>query len=1297
MDTVGLLILVGAYALGFLLLAGTNFNRHGRYRQFPFVVAAAVVALAAVYFYLFHRPAYIALAQQGDAMIGRLAASAGIAFSTGASDFPSALNLFVLVVLALVKATMRGFFALRPRFRRLFSGGRGGTARSSRRRPDTHIGYEFTPDRGIMLKREAIHVRLAALAFAVVLGFLLLAGLATFLTSVPGPLPALPGLPLLLLLEIAFYLGGLRPDALPGSITGRGPGPRESGDFRWLWDKYQTIWAEHWAAANVQVADKGLERKPLEPSTLAGDERGIELLERLRRRGLEFDASWSGILRDIGMGRSVIIESLVQDRLASVLVARLDQTLSDGARIVLLTSRRRQKAWVELASAWLDTAGGGTFASRVGTVEQLLAGTAELDLLVATSGELVDLAGRPGLGPGATNGGDWLSEVRLVLLPDVEESFANPYAWCNALLVLGDRARQAGRAGESSAEPIQTILCCEDRPGIQPALRRNLPLVDPPEHRVQYDPPELVYSLAWREEHVPWYQDVIFGGGRILQSLGAQVPLSVLAWKEEVERIMLRDVDAVPWAEALEELNNARGQLAITFRVSEDALDRLEVMTAPWTVGRSGRCVVLGRDGQFNLPMSLRDASLSAEESALVGVVSPPYILREYFADNLDYFARHPIHAFSPRILGTRLSLAFSLLERLCAGPVEDRRILLLLQEFDPSQTSAEIGVRSLFEQLFRIDVVAQGLLMRETTWTTSDKEILPTRWLRLARELAERPEFEWNAALRIVESKAGEQRELGTVKRHLVYQLALPGQVQTLAGRPYKVTRISTERGTGFVECTHETPSSQPTYRMVRRIHVTRLESSANPEWNDAEETGDCRIEVAIREGVVRIETPGYLEFRRGIDLRPNGHRYQEERVPPRDYDRGRVMRLRISVSGSGGAGDRVAPTLAFLINEMLPTLFPESHQFVVATARVPEGFFGRDQKGIELDRMFPRLVIDDDVAAALGMATASNAISIYFVEDSIIDMGLLPALRDRWREVLMLLDDYLEWMAGPARIAMEPWRTRASRDFLKLGFDAVPEVFDIQGVRDLLRRPGLIDEANALRTLRAEYQSRSTGAAASVGQRLEAQCDFCGVQLPQANYEKLQDGRMRCVDCRRDAIDSLEQLKAVYTTARKFMQEEIEIDLREGIEVNFASAAEIGDAAGERFIPTSGFDPRAVGLARSRTEVGTNPTVLIENGHRHHDTLATVVHELTHVWQFDNLDFEKMKSDYGLDLIEGHAVWAELECMRQLGLSTKACEAQAAREDEYGRGYRTVVGLHRAYGEIGTPFDTLALMYPR
>ena len=104
-----------------------------------------------------------------------------------------------------------------------------------------------------------------------------------------------------------------------------------------------------------------------------------------------------------------------------------------------------------------------------------------------------------------------------------------------------------------------------------------------------------------------------------------------------------------------------------------------------------------------------------------------------------------------------------------------------------------------------------------------------------------------------------------------------------------------------------------------------------------------------------------------------------------------------------------------------------------------------------------------------------------------------------------------------------------------------------------------------------------------------------------------------------------------------------------------------------------------------------------------------STLIHELTHAWQFHNSDFtsrlQKLLQKYPkkeralvrLLILEGHSVYMEVETMRRMHEESYADRIHAAylqRSDEYGTGYRLVRDYLIEQSGLGshmTPFNAM------
>lgn len=198
---------------------------------------------------------------------------------------------------------------------------------------------------------------------------------------------------------------------------------------------------------------------------------------------------------------------------------------------------------------------------------------------------------------------------------------------------------------------------------------------------------------------------------------------------------------------------------------------------------------------------------------------------------------------------------------------------------------------------------------------------------------------------------------------------------------------------------------------------------------------------------------------------------------------------------------------------------------------------------------------------------------------------------------------------------------------------------------------------------------------------------CDFCGRKVA-ISIERLCDGRERCAPCEVVAVDTPEELEFIYREARRFLTEEVGITLRETIRVVYCAPDEIAKHTGATFSPTPHFDIRPMGLA---VFDGSDCIILIENEQPRHMTLATAVHELVHVWQFDNLDLDFIERQGQFFLVEGLALWAEIECLRSRHHAPDYCALHEQRDDVCGEGLRAIRDGWNCDSRLIAPFELI------
>lgn len=267
--------------------------------------------------------------------------------------------------------------------------------------------------------------------------------------------------------------------------------------------------------------------------------------------------------------------------------------------------------------------------------------------------------------------------------------------------------------------------------------------------------------------------------------------------------------------------------------------------------------------------------------------------------------------------------------------------------------------------------------------------------------------------------------------------------------------------------------------------------------------------------------------------------------------------------------------------------------------------------------------------------------------------------------------------------------------RHYLLYGGTAVPEQLDVPGTAAFLK--GLGFDNNELEQAR---KGKSIAKLIEEGYDPSAPgkhfCDFCGAELSGTEYEVLQDGRERCLQCGRTAVKSAAEFTALYKEVLKNMALFYGVKINVPVTVKMVSAKQLYKRMGKTFVPTSGFDSRAVGVAI--LDRG-GYSLYVENGAPRLKSVMTMAHELTHIWQYTHWDMKQITRMYGSleqEVYEGMAKWVEIQYAYLINEPATAKREEiltSLREDEYGRGflkYCSVYPISEGTELKGlTPFD--------
>ncbi len=128
---------------------------------------------------------------------------------------------------------------------------------------------------------------------------------------------------------------------------------------------------------------------------------------------------------------------------------------------------------------------------------------------------------------------------------------------------------------------------------------------------------------------------------------------------------------------------------------------------------------------------------------------------------------------------------------------------------------------------------------------------------------------------------------------------------------------------------------------------------------------------------------------------------------------------------------------------------------------------------------------------------------------------------------------------------------------------------------------------------------------------------CDFCGLPLSEVSYERLNDGRIRCSDCASSAVETTGEFQEIFLRCLKMMEILYGIKIHAPIQLHVTNAEEVAKQTGIVYKPGTKFAVRAVGYAQMKNGICR---IVVENGSPRLAAIETMVHELTHIWQYLN-----------------------------------------------------------------------------
>ena len=451
--------------------------------------------------------------------------------------------------------------------------------------------------------------------------------------------------------------------------------------------------------------------------------------------------------------------------------------------------------------------------------------------------------------------------------------------------------------------------------------------------------------------------------------------------------------------------------------VSQQSLDdHFKVSANLWNARVGKNRYITVEDEACNMFEVKRNFSTRAENQSFINIISPEYLLKDYMAENSSIFDTDPkaIPYIVADYARTRRNVVLRLCLELCTGQIPEEELAHQLMLLDlPTEEVA----KTLWEQICAVhqpvgtverDSVGNVVLSRISggrkhtfgpeTLCSKRKFSMKTGSMQIVYFITDSrfPRLVLSDLLNagyIAEDEKGESHYLGTELRGQIFQRYLPGQFFTFSGKYYEMLTVTSD-GRVMVRRAADHITGRPTYRQVRNYVITAAQDS--DAMGDQRQIGPLRLTKQYAD--FTVSTPAYYHMDRGNDF-AHSRKVTLNGIPQRSYYNKQLLRIDLPE----GTDPRITATLTQLLNEVFRTMFAENQPYLVAVTP------GQAQE--------PGTYSLEVLPAGQGAGS-----SIYLIEDSQLDLGLLIAAERNLNRILGIICDYLQWHTETLEKSMKP-----------------------------------------------------------------------------------------------------------------------------------------------------------------------------------------------------------------------------------------------------------------------------------
>ena len=522
-------------------------------------------------------------------------------------------------------------------------------------------------------------------------------------------------------------------------------------------------------------------------------------------------------------------------------------------------------------------------------------------------------------------------------------------------------------------------------------------------------------EIIWRAEGPHMHSHIL---PSISRYLGMGTEIAAVAMKYQVSKIHWVGSDKFPVDDMALVVGQYYSQINsfADIELSQDALrDSLVPTHNPWKLSQDDNYFLIVEDEIANAFESIRTFATRAKDNGFINLISEDYMLRDYMISNRELFSADPkaIPSIVSDFARTERNAVLRMIMALCtyemsASELEHEFELIGRPVFKTTgsgvasfdwESPVVIELRAAIQEHTGVtDVPIRSLVVNELEHGETHDQVQEYFSIETGSEL-DKVIDSLKAAYFFVEDELEDVNRIGSLLFGHVYQSLLPGQFVTHAGKYYEVQGISTSalRNGVILRRAAEHIRDRRSYRNLRRFTLSN--SRVNNSVGSMITVGSIEL---IRLTVdIQVESHGYLESPSRSAV-AQGRKVTISDLPSREYINKTVLEIRFP-----GISSEVLKSITLMLNELFVSVFPYTYRYVSALTVDPNRDFG--------DLLDEIIIVDQAIE---GDANSS----IFIVEDSMVDLGLIVTVERYWERFLQIITEYLEWNLSPELEIVEP-----------------------------------------------------------------------------------------------------------------------------------------------------------------------------------------------------------------------------------------------------------------------------------